>query len=387
MTNNGITKIAGGKVLTPEGFKNATLIIHDGCIAEITADAVEIAGAAVVDATGMFVVPGGLDIHIHGGGGHEFIEGTEEAFRAAVDAHAWYGMTSILPTLPACSLDMMKTAIATCEKLMAEPDSPIIGLHLEGPYLNPKKVGAIIPEYVTPPIKEDYEMLLDSTTVIKRWDAAVELDGIEEFGSCLKKHGVLGSIAHTLAEFPEVKHGFDAGFTHATHFYNAMTSVHNVREYKHEGTVESIYAIPEMTVEVIADGKHVPPVILKLIWQIKGVENTALITDALGCSASTSTKIFDPRVVIHDGVCKLSDHSALAGSIATMDRLIRTMVDAGVPFSDAVRMSSETPARIMGVSDRKGSITVGKDADIVFYDSDIALKFVMQRGRIVRNEL
>ena len=384
MLADGYKIIRGGKVLVGGGFRAADVIVRGGVIAEVSESPVEIEGSEVIDASGMYVVPGGIDIHIHGGGGHEFIEATEEAFRSAVQAHAFYGTTSILPTLPACPVETIQKAVGICERMMAEPDSPVLGLHLEGPYLNPAKVGAIIPEYVTPPIKEDYEMLLGSTSVIRRWDAAPELPGMAEFGRCLREHGVLASIAHTVAEYPEVKKAYDAGFTHATHFYNAMTSVHNVREYKHEGTVESIYAIPDMTVEVIADGKHVPPVILKLIWMAKGVERTALITDALGCSASTSTYVFDPRVVIHDGVCKLSDHSALAGSIATMDRLVKTMTEAGVPFADAVRMSSETPARILHVDGHKGSIAPGKDADIVFYDSDINLRFVMQCGRVVR---
>lgn len=381
------TEIIGGKVFTPSGVKNATVIIKDGVISEITEDSVEIPDAEIIDAQGMNVVPGGIDIHIHGGGGHEFIEGTEDAFRAAVEAHAYYGMTSILPTLPACPVSTMTESVRISERLMSDPDSPILGLHFEGPYLNPKKVGAIIPEYVTPPIKEDYESILGGTKIVRRWDAAPELPGVEEFGRSLVNHGVLASIAHTVAGYPDVKKAFDAGFTHATHFYNAMTGVHNVREYKHEGTVESVYAIPEMTVEVIADGKHIPPVILRLIWMIKGADRTALVTDALGCSAGGSDHIFDPRVVIHDGVCKLSDHSALAGSIATMDRLVRTAVEAGIPFGDAVRMSSETPARIIGVHDRKGTLEKGKDADIVFYDNDIELKFVMRKGLVLRNDL
>ena len=145
------------------------------------------------------------------------------------------------------------------------------------------------------------------------------------------------AVAHTDADYPCIKEAFANGYTHATHFYNAMPGFHNKREFKHEGTVESIYLMEDMTVEMIADGIHVPKPILNLIYKIKGVEKTAMITDALACSASTSDKAFDPRVIIEDGVCKLSDRSALAGSIATMDRLIRTAVnDANIPLHDAL---------------------------------------------------
>jgi N-acetylglucosamine-6-phosphate deacetylase len=186
----------------------------------------------------------------------------------------------------------------------------------------------------------------------------------------------------------DVSNAYEAGFTHATHFYNAMTGFHKVREYKHEGTVESIYAIPDMTVEVIADGIHVPPVMLKIIYDIKGVERTALITDALACTDCKDPTAFDPRVIIEDGVCKLSDRSALAGSVATSDRLIKVMVkNAGIRMADAVRMSAETPAHIMGEDHHVGIIRKGYDADITIYDSNIDLQFVMQKGNIVVNNL
>ena len=177
---------------------------------------------------------------------------------------------------------------------------------------------------------------------------------------------------------------YEAGYTHATHFYNAMPGFHKRREYKYEGTVESIYLIDDMTVEVVADGIHVPPTILRLVYKIKGVERTCLITDALACAASDSQVAFDPRVIIEDGVCKLADHSALAGSVATMDRLIRTMVQkAEIPLEDAVRMASETPARIMGVLDRKGTLERGKDADMIALDRDLNVRAVWAMGELV----
>ena len=163
-----------------------------------------------------------------------------------------------------------------------------------------------------------------------------------------------------------------------------MPGFHKRREYNYEGTVESIYLMDDMTVEVVADGIHVPPTILRLVHKIKGVEKTALITDALACAASDSKEAFDPRVIIEDGVCKLADRSALAGSIATMDRLIRTMVQkAEIPLEDAVRMASETPARIMGVLDRKGTLERGKDADIIALDRDLNVRAVWAMGKLV----
>ena len=139
-----------------------------------------------------------------------------------------------------------------------------------------------------------------------------------------------------------------------------------------------------MTVEMITDGIHVPPTILKMIYLIKGVEKTALITDALACSASDSNVAFDPRVIIEDGVCKLSDRSALAGSVATMDRLIKTAVQkVGIPFADAIRMSSDTPAKIMHIDSRKGSLIPGKDADICLYNDNCDLQTVIQAGKVI----
>lgn len=384
-----ILKIVGGRVFTPQGWlDNATIVVRDGKIAEISTGNVEVEGAEVIDAKGNNVVPGGVELHIHGGGGRDFMEGTEEAFRVAIEAHAKHGTTSIYPTLSSSSVKMIKDALATCEKMMAEPYSPVLGLHLEGPYFNPAKAGAQIPEYITPPIPADYEDIINNTTALKRWDEAPELPGTTEFGKYCTEHGILAAIAHTSAEYPDVKRAWDCGFRHVTHFYNAMPGFHNVREFKHEGTVESVYTFPEMSVEMIADGIHVPPTILRMIYMVKGVEHTALITDALACSASDSDTAFDPRVILEDGVCKLADRSALAGSIATMDRLIRTCVEqAGIPLEDAIRMSSETPARIMGVLDRKGSLEIGKDADICVYDKGIQLQAVIQQGRIVTNSL
>ena len=380
-----LTQLINARILTPQGWmKDGSVLIRDNKILEVTNCDLAVIGAELIDVKGMYVVPGGVEIHVHGGGGRDFMECTEDAFRAAVHTHMKHGTTSIFPTLSSSTVPMIQQAAETCTKLMEEKNSPILGLHLEGHYLNMKMAGGQIPENIKNPDPNEYIPIVEQYHCIKRWDAAPELPGAMQFGKYIAAKGILPSVAHTQAEFEDIRTAYEAGYTHATHFYNAMPGFHKRREYKYEGTVESIYLLDDMTVEVVADGIHVPPTILRLVYKIKGVERTCLITDALACADSDSKEAFDPRVIIEDGVCKLADHSALAGSIATMDRLIRTVVQkAEIPLEDAVRMASETPARLMGVDDRKGSLQRGKDADIVILDRKLNVRSVWSMGHLV----
>ncbi len=380
-----LTQLINARILTPQGWlKDGSVLIRDGKILEVTNCDLAVIGAQLIDVKGMYVLPGGVEIHAHGGGGRDFMECTEDAFRGAVKTHMKYGTTSIFPTLSSSTVPMIEQAAETCTKMMAEKDSPILGLHLEGHYLNMAMAGGQMPENIKNPDPNEYIPIVENWHCIKRWDAAPELPGAMQFGKYITGKGILASVAHTQAEFEDIRTAYEAGYTHATHFYNAMPGFHKRREYKYEGTVESIYLMDDMTVEVVADGIHVPPTILRLVYKIKGVERMCAITDALACAASDSKEAFDPRVIIEDGVCKLADHSALAGSVATMDRLIRTMVQkADIPLADAVRLVSETPARIMGVYDRKGSLQKGKDADIIVMDEDLKIRAVWAMGKLV----
>ena len=380
-----LTQLINARILTTQGWlKDGSVLIRDNKILEVTNCDLAVIGAKLIDAKGMYVLPGGVEIHAHGGGGRDYMECTEDAFRAATRTHMKYGTTSIFPTLSSSTVPMIEQAAETCTKLMQEKDSPILGLHLEGHYLNMAMAGGQMPENIKNPDPNEYIPIVEKRNCIKRWDAAPELPGAMQFGKYITAKGILASVAHTQAEFEDIRTAYEAGYTHATHFYNAMPGFHKRREYKYEGTVESIYLLDDMTVEVVADGIHVPPTILRLVYKIKGVENTCVITDALACAASESQEAFDPRVIIEDGVCKLADHSALAGSVATMDRLIRTMVQkAEIPLADAVRMASETPARLMGVYDRKGSLQKGKDADILVMDEDLNVRAVWAMGNLV----
>lgn len=380
-----LTQIINGQILTPQGWlKDGSVLISDGRILEVTNSDLAVIGATIIDAKGMNIVPGFVAMNVHGGGGYDFKESTEEAFHSAVNAHMKHGATCIFPTLGPLPVSDIQKGVALCEQVMAEKCSPILGLQVEGPYLNPKMAGSLLSDALKNPDPEEYISLLNSTTCIKRWDASPELPGALDFARYIRSKGILAAISHTEAEFDDIKAAYEAGFTHAAHFYNAMPGFHKRREYKYEGTVESVFLVDDMTVEVIADGRHLPSTILRLVYKLKGVENTCLTTDALAYAANEGKPIDDPRIIIEDGVCKLADHSSLVGSIATMDVLVRTMAQkAGVPLADAVRMASETPARLMGVSDRKGSLQRGKDADIVILDRKLNVRSVWSMGHLV----
>ena len=381
-----LTQIYNGHVLTPEGWINGgSVIVEDSRIKEVTKSSRLLDGMdKAIDAHGMHIVPGGIDLHCHGGGGCDFQECTREAFETVAATHLRHGTTAIYATLSSSPIDMMERACQTCDELMKLPNSSIMGMHMEGPYLSPSKAGAQMPEIIRIPEPDEYRHIVEDFDCMRRWDTAPELPGAVEMGRYITGKGIVAAIAHTAAEYDHVKAAWDAGYTLATHFYNAMPGFHNVREFKHAGTVESIYLLEDMAVEVIADGIHVPSTLLNLVYHMKGVERTALCTDALAVTDSDSEHAFDPRVIIEDGVCKLSDRSALAGSIATMDRLIATAVHmAEIPLQDACRMVAETPARIMGVYDRKGSLQRGKDADVIILDKDIKLHAVYCMGQMV----
>ena len=384
-----LKQFVNGRILTPKGWLDGGSIVTDGnrirCVSNID---LHVVGAEIIDVNGGYLVPGGVDMHTHGGGGRDFIEGCEDAFREAVNAHLKHGTTSIYPTLSSSTIPTIEAACNVCEKLMAEENSPVLGLHIEGSYINPKEAGAQNPVLIKAPVIYEYETLLSKYKCLKRWDEAPELPGSVRFIKTCNMHGVLTALTCTRATYKDVVEAHKAGMTHAAHFYNAMPVVYKEHEFKVPGTVESVYAMQDMTVEVIADGLHVPPVMLKVVHKIKGVERMALITDSLAYAASEGDVSAEPRVIMEDGVCKLADRSALAGSIATMDTLIRTCIQkANIPMEDVFRMASETPAKIMGVFDRKGSIEEGKDADIIVFDRDINLTYVMQMGNEVVNYL
>jgi N-acetylglucosamine-6-phosphate deacetylase len=266
-------------------------------------------------------------------------------------------------------------------------------MHLEGPFFALSQKGAQNPLYIRNPDPKVYKEIIERYSFIKRWSAAPELEGALEFGEYLTSRGIIASIAHTDASYSEVVKAFECGFNLVTHLYSGMSGVFRRNSFRYAGVIESAYLIDEMKVEVIGDGIHLPEPLLKLIYKIKGPDKIALVTDSMrnagmpeGESILGSTKN-GLNVIVEDGVAKLPDRSSFAGSVATMDKTVRTMIQvAEVPLMEAVRMATVTPALIMGVNDRKGSLVAGKDADIVIFDNAINIRKTIIKGKVVYSQ-
>ncbi len=374
-----LTQIINGKILTPTGWlEGGSIILSDSKILEIANSDLPRIGATIIDVKGDYILPGFVAMNIHGGGGKSFKEGTREAFDTAVEVHRKHGATTIFPTIYTAKTEKIYNSAKVCEEIMKEGNTPIKGIHIAGPYFNPNMVKSF--PGAKNPDKEEYLKILSNINCIKRWDLSPELPGAYEMAKILKWKNIVAAITHTQAEFEVVKEAHEAGFTHVSQLYNAMPGFHKRGEYKYEGTVESVFLLDDMSVEVTADGRHLPPTILRLVYKLKGVENMSLVTNALKYACYNEPVLDDPDFIIEDEVVKLKDHSSLAGSIATMDKVVRVAINAEIPLIDAIRMATETPAKVMGCYDRVGSLEEGKDADVVLMNKELEITGVWSQG-------
>jgi len=386
-------KISNGQVITPYRIiPGGTVLVEGGKILAVSEYDIPVSDAQEIDARGKYVAPGFIDLHIHGGGGADFMDGDVEAFLTVAEKHVQYGTTSMVPTTLSSDTASLLDAVQLYDKAHAANTrgSAFLGIHLEGPYFAMNQRGAQDPRYIRNPDPAEYKAVLESTRSVVRWSAAPELPGSLEFGHYLKSKGILAAIAHTDAIYEEVLEALECGYTHATHLYSAMSGVTRKNAFRYAGAIESAFLLDEMTVEIIADGVHLPPPLLKLVYKIKGADKTALITDAMRAAGMPPGESIlgalnnGLKVIVEDNVAKLPDRSSFAGSVATADMLVRNMVQlADVPLIDAIKMITSTPAAIMNVADRKGSLVAGKDADIVIFDADINMDTVIVGGQLL----
>jgi N-acetylglucosamine-6-phosphate deacetylase len=377
----------------PNGtVEKGTVICSGEKIVDVSKGNVEVPGAAEIDAKGNYVSPGFIDIHVHGGGGYDFMDGSVAAFLNIARAHARHGTTSMVPTSLSSSKEGILQMLSLYSKAQGKnaEGAQFLGVHLEGPYFAMNQRGAQDPRHIRNPQPREYKEILSKTNTIKRWSAAPELPGAGQFGKYLKSKGVIAAIAHSDAIYEEVIQAIENGYSLITHLYSGMSGVTRRKGFRYAGVIESALLIDELDVEVIADGVHLPPPLLKLVYKIKGSERISLITDSMRAAGTTKREsILGSRknglkVIVEDGVAKLPDRSAFAGSVATSNQLVRNMVQlADVPLQEAVKMITSTPARIMQVSQFKGVLKKGFDADIVVFDKNINIQATIVGGKVV----
>src|ERR1700761_8737882 len=381
-------RIINGRVITPDGIvTGAEEFVRDGKIVASGSPA-----DRVIDAGGSYVSPGFIDIHVHGGGGHDFMDGHEAAFLGVAETHVRDGTTAMLPTTLTGSKEELLHILDVYERVLPRNvrGAQFLGMHLEGPYFAMNQRGAQDPRFIRHPDPAEYREILRRPHLVRRWSAAPELPGALEFAQYAREKGVLVSLAHTDAVYDEVLEGWKNGYSLATHLYSGMNGVIRRNAYRYAGAVEAAFLIEDMDVEIIADGIHLPAPLLQLVYAIKGPARTALITDAMRAAGMPEGESVlgnirnGMKVIVEDGVAKLPDRSAFAGSVATADRLVRTMVEtAGVPLVEAIQMITTTPAVILGLAGSKGSILPGYDADVVLFDEDINVRATIVKGELV----
>ena len=388
-----LTKIVNAQVITPhEILPNATIVLKEGKIDGVFTDAIEIEDADNIDARGNFVSSGFIDIHLHGGGGYDFMDNTVEAFQQIAITHARCGTTAMLPTTLTSTKENLIKTLETYELASKTryKGAGFLGVHIEGPYFAMNQRGAQDPKYIRLPDAGEYNEILNRFPFITRWSAAPELPGAIEFGKVLSKNNIIASIAHTEALYADVIKAQAVGYSLMTHLYSGMLGVIRKEGFRYAGTVESAFLLDEMDVEVIADLKHLPAELLQLVYKIKGSDRMALITDAMRAAGTNvrSSKLGSLEdgldVIVEDGVAKLPDRLSFAGSIVTADKLLKNFVEnVGVPITEAVKMLTTTPARIMKVQISKGEIAKGFDADLVIFDNDFEIRATIVGGQVV----
>ena len=373
-------KIKSNKIIVGDTLCEGYVYIANGKIVEISAE--DKPAEATYDYTGKYVAPGFIDLHTHGAGGYAFMNSTVDDVINGCDYHLQHGTTSILPTISAGEFATMKQAVINIHKAKGKTKGNILGAHLEGPYLSPKQAGAQCPVFITPPIKEDYQSLVEEYgESIARWTYAPENDAGGAFCKYLTEHNIIASAGHTDAKYPDMQVAIENGCNLITHLYSCTSTVTREYGFRSLGVIESAYLRDELYVEIIADGKHLPPDLIKMIIKIKGTDKVALITDSLEI-AGTDIKegtMSGTDFIVEDGVCKLKDRSAFAGSVATADRLIQTLVfDCGFAVAEAVKMLTEIPANILKI--KKGRLEKDYDADIVVFDENINISDIFVAG-------
>jgi N-acetylglucosamine-6-phosphate deacetylase len=382
-------QVVNAKIITPAGvLENGSLRVKDGIIIEISDTTLESnLVISSLDAKGNWLMPGFIDVHVHGGAGHDFMDANEEGLAAITKFHAAHGTTSMLATTLTASRDDLTAIIDRVSRFMAKPMpfAQIIGVHLEGPFINVKWKGAQNPAYILPP---QPEWLEDWVTrfpgIIKLQTLAPESEGALDYIEKLAFHGIVASCGHTDATYEQIIAAADRGLRHAVHTYNAMKPLH----HREPGTVGAVLTDNRITAEVIADGHHVHPAGIKLLTSAKGTDNVILVTDAMAAAGMPDGdyEIGGLPVSMSCGVARLKEAGNLAGSTLDMISAVRYLVrEIGFSLEEASRMASANPARQLGIESITGTLEVGKAADFLLINPSLELLGTWVGGRNLSN--
>jgi N-acetylglucosamine-6-phosphate deacetylase len=344
--------------------------------------------AEVLDAEGAFVSPGFVDMHVHGALGHDTMDGSVESLAKIARFHASGGTTAMTPTTVTAEASRINAALDAVATARGRDfgGAQIIGVHIEGPYLSPEKRGAHPASLVRLPDPAEYLPWLDRDDLVTQVTFAPELTGGMELVDALLEHEVLPSGGHTTATGDQMRAAIDRGVCHATHLFNCMSSAGKSGPWRVPGALETFLVEDRVMVELIADGHHVHPDLMKLAVRAKGVDKVCLITDAVagaGLAEGTGFRVSETQGVVNGGVGMLPDGSGLVGSVSTMIQMVSNAVRlAGVSVADAVRMASLNPARALGLSAHKGSLEPRKDADLVLFTPEFEVTHTIVGGRV-----
>ena len=380
-----VSAIKSTRIVTPNGIVPGAVYYEDGRIVYV-GDELRPCDR-MVDVGDDYVSPGFIDLHTHGALGGDYCSprNTDEILRALAFQRD-HGATTVFPTLSGCSLDQAMIALSAIREVMSgELPTNLPGVHIEGPFFSVEQKGGQNEEHLTDADPNYYLPIYEKFgDIISRWDYAPERDPDSSFGRFLKEKGIVSSIAHSNAAYEDVVRAIDDGVNLITHLYSCTSSITRRSGFRVLGVTECAYLFDELSCELICDGKHLPPPLLKMIFKTKPKDKLILVTDSI-CVAGigeegTESELVGVKVVIEDGVCKLLDRTAFCGSIATMDTAVRVAVkEADVSVEDAVMMASTNPARLFGLN--KGLLAEGCDADIVVFDDNVSIKRVIINGR------
>lgn len=382
--------LANGQVVLPDRVaSDLAVVITTGSIAAIMSEDQLPAEMDRIDVDGRWITPGLIDIHTHGALGHTFNEPDEEAFNVILQENARRGVTGLLGTIAVAPMDDLIRLLEFIRSWMAAPraGAQVLGAHLEGPYIHPSQCGALDPHCLRLPLDDNAGWLLEFADVLRILVLAPELPGAPELVAQLTEHGILPAAGHCTAKEDEVLAAMQAGLRHVTHLFSAMSTTVREGPWRKPGLLETALVHPGLSVEMIADNKHLPPTLMKLAYKCVGPDHLCVVSDATsgaGLAEGARFRMGQMEYEVVDGVGMMFDRTAFAGSTTLLNQMIPVLTNVvGIPLHEAIRMVSLNPARALNLEKRKGSLEVGKDADLAIFNSDFSAWRTMIAGQWV----